>query len=372
MSILSEISSTLQMSTIKDSVVEMYHTMFNKLNKVKDAFSKEPTILPIIKETASVKDEGYASPPTPAEPAKPKTSGEIIKATLINIKNAVWEYGSKLLMIMFYLYLASLVANDMIIYAAPIRAFFFVFTLFFTVTLAPCAFFVALYYLLKKGYDYYNQNLSSADVKPPLSFPMIFAILPLTTYYPTSPFVRFFLWAFMYQKSDKPERMEKENKRLEIIMKNYWNDLNGSFEYIEKIKETPPFKKWYGIIEEKLTIEGMHPIQKPETIEPSKTPAIGEKEEKEETEEKKKERVQFFRPQGIGQAEAEEKKKEEEEEKKRKKAAEPAPLPETIANQQKRKEMASIPASIPEQVPLQAESLPATITLQEPSAPVRQ
>ena len=302
MSILSELSSTLQIS-IKDSVFDM----FNKINKVKDIFLKkdDPEILPTIKKTGSAKGEGYASQPlsmkdsltdiynaifnidkTPdvaektfkeiaTKDGKNATTVEIVKATFIKIVSTLFKYGSALFIIMFYFYLASLVANDMIIYAAPIRAFFFVFTLFFTVTLFPCAIVVALYYLLKKGYDYYNQNLSSATVKPPLSFPMIFAILPLTTYYPTSPFARFFLWAFMYQKSDKPERMEKENERLKTIMENYRNDLHSSFEYLEKIKTTPPFSNLYEMIEKKLTIEGMHPIQKPK-VEPIETSKVGE------------------------------------------------------------------------------------------------
>ena len=268
-SILSEIKNTLETSSIKDAVVNMYHDTINKLSKVKDVFVKkeEPEILPtIVKDAKPVKDEGYASP------AKPKTPGEIIKATLTNIKNVVWDYLFKFIVSFFYIMLASLVANDMIIYAAPIRAFFFLFTLFFTTTIFPCAIVVAIYYLLKKGYDYYNQYLSSAKDKPLKCFPMIFAILPLTTYYPTSPFIRFFLWIFMYQKSDKPERMEKENERLEDIMKKYWDDLNGSFEYLDKIKDTPPFKNFYEIVEKKLTIEGMHPIQKPEkVVELSKT-----------------------------------------------------------------------------------------------------
>jgi hypothetical protein len=300
-SVLSEISNTLQTSTIKDAVVNMYHDTINKLSKVKDVFVKkeEPEILPkIIKEAAPVKDEGYASP------AKPKTSKEIVVATLTKVKDVVWDYGFKFIVIAFYIGLASLVANDMIIYAAPIRAFFFLFTLFLSITIFPYALIIAIYYLLKRGYDYYNQYLSSAKEKPLKCFPMIFAILPLTTYYPTSPFIRFFLWIFMYQKSDKPERMEKENERLEDIMKKYWDDLNGSFEYIDKIKDTSPFKDLYGMIEKKLTIEGMHPIQKPEKVaEPSKaSDAIGE-------ENKKEEKVQFFKPQGANQSE---KKKEEE------------------------------------------------------------
>jgi hypothetical protein len=284
-SVLSEIKNTLQTLSIKDSVVDMYQTTITKLSEVKDVFLKKenPEILPkIVKDAKPVKDEGYASPP------KPKTSKEIIIATLTKVKDTLWEYGLKFFFIFFYIMLASFVANDMIMYAAPIRAFFFIFTWFFTSTLFPCAFFVALYYLLKRGYDYYNKNLSSAKDKPPQSFPTIFAILPLTTYYPTSPFIRFFLWIFMYQKSDKPERMKKENDRLEIIMKNYWNDLNGSFEYLDKIKNTEPFKELYENIEKKLTIEGMHPIQKPKTVEPSTTPDTGTTEEKNKKEENKK------------------------------------------------------------------------------------
>jgi hypothetical protein len=167
-----------------------------------------------------------------------------------------------MLLIILYICLASLVANDMIIYAPFIRAFFFAFTLFFSITFVPCAFLVGFYYLLKKGYDYYNHYLSSVVPKPSKSFPMIFAILPLTTHYSNSPFIRFLLWAFAYQKSPHmPERMIEENARLEEVMKNYWNDLNSSFEYIAKIEKTEPFSTLYNNIKAKLTVKGMHPIQ---------------------------------------------------------------------------------------------------------------
>jgi hypothetical protein len=271
---LSKLSNALQMSTIKDAVTDMYHTMYHKLNKVKDVLSKDPEILPT--KEAPIKDEGYVSPTlasTPVSTSTPKDDvtrtsvsvGDIMIAAFTNIFNYIWDYGLKLALIIFYIALASLVANDMIIYAAPIRAFFFIFTLFFSVTLLPCAIIIAFYYLLLKGYDYYNYNLSSVKPKPSRCFPMIFAILPLTTYYSESPFIRFFLWAFMYQKSpDDDERMRTENERLSTIMKNYWNELNGSFEYIAKIEKTPPFSTLYNNIREKLTIKGMHPIQLPD------------------------------------------------------------------------------------------------------------
>jgi hypothetical protein len=167
---------------------------------------------------------------------------------------------------MFYIYLASLVANDMMMYPPVIRAFFFAFTLFVTYTFAAFAFFLSCYYALRRGYDYYHQNLSSEMPKPPLSFPMIFAILPLTTMYPESSIVRFFMWAFMYQKSSKPERMKKENDRLDVIMAEYWKDLNASFDYLNKIKSNEPFSGFYKLNEEHLTVKHMHPIQKPDTV----------------------------------------------------------------------------------------------------------
>jgi hypothetical protein len=139
--------------------------------------------------------------------------------------------------------------------------------------------------------------------------------------------------------------MTEENVRLEEVMTKYWNDLNSSFEYIAKIEKTPPFSTFRGIIKEKLTVNGMHPIQIkgypfPKQTDPSITPNVGEKGATGMTEEKK-EQVQFFIPKGLGQEKREEekriekenKKKEEEEaekERKRIKAAQPAPMPASI------------------------------------------
>jgi hypothetical protein len=80
------------------------------------------------------------------------------------------------------------------------------------------------------------------------------------------------MWAFMYQKSDKPERMEKENDRLETIMTEYWKELNTSFDYLDSIKTNEPFSRLYELNKEHLTKDYMHPIRKPDTvIEPSNT-----------------------------------------------------------------------------------------------------
>jgi len=356
-SVLSEIKNSLEASSIKDTVMNMF-------NKVKDVFLKDPEILPMkepVKDVLSkdpeilpmketVKKEGYEDPLDKT----PKSAIEIIQAIGINIKNTTWEYVVQWGTIIIYIYLACLVANDMIIYAPPIRAVFFVFTLVSSIYFLPYAVLVGLYYLILKGYDLYNYHLSSVDPKPSKSFPMVFAILPLTTYYSDSQFVRFLLWAFAYQKSPNDDkRMTEENVRLEEVMTKYWNDLNSSFEYIAKIEKTPPFSTFRGIIKEKLTVNGMHPIQIkgypfPKQTDPSITPNVGKTGATGVTEEKK-EQVQFFIPKGLGQEKREEekkiekenKKKEEEEaekERKRIKAAQPAPMPETLEEQKQRRE----------------------------------
>jgi hypothetical protein len=116
------------------------------------------------------------------------------------------------------------------------------------------------------------------------------------------------MWAFMYQKSDKPERMEKENDRLEMIMTEYWKELNTSFDYLDSIKTNEPFSRLYELNKEHLTKDYMHPIRKPDTVvEPSKTlpDVIGEKnkeQENKEQENKGEEKKTLYPPQSKEQA----------------------------------------------------------------------
>ena len=259
--ILSELTSKVNISAWKDKLTEVYTTVNDKIIKVKDTLTEvKKQVEKSEEKKEEEKQESYAPPPVE------KSTKDKIFDFLAKLKEYFIIAGTILLKLMFYIYLASLVANDMMMYPPVIRAFFFAFTLFVTYTFSAFAFFVSCYYALRRGYDYYHQNLSSEMPKPPLSFPMIFAILPLTTMYPESSIVRFFMWAFMYQKSSKPERMEKENNRLEVIMTEYWKDLNKSFDYLNKIKSKEPFSGFYKLNEEHLTVKYMHPIQKPDTV----------------------------------------------------------------------------------------------------------
>ena len=292
--ILSEISNHLSISAFKDKFTEISSNINDKIVKVQEALSnkseKPEEKKPEEKKPEEKKPEAYEAPPTE------KTTKDKIIDFLVKVKDYSIIAISTFFRIAFYILLASLVANDMIMYSPIIRAFFFCFTLFVTYVFPLYKVIIALYYILKKGYDYYHQNLSSEKVKPPKSFPMFFAILPLTTKYPESPVARFFMWPFMYQKSDKPDRIKKENDRLQVIMETYWKDLNTSFDYLDQIKTSEPFSRLYEINKEHLTVDYMHPIQKPETVVvASKTlpDIIGEK-----TEEKKT----LFPPQSKDQA----------------------------------------------------------------------
>lgn len=301
--ILSELSSKVNVSALKDKLIDIYAIINDKVVTVKEALSTKSEAT---REKDNEKMDGkndkkehYADPPAP------KTTKEKVFDFLTKLKDYFIVAGIILLKVAFYVFLASLVANDMMMYAPTIRAFFFVFTLIVTYNFAAYAFFLTCYYALRRGYDYYHQNLSSEKVKPPKSFPMIFAILPLTTYYPESPVARFFMWAFMYQKSDNPARLKSENDRLEVIMAEYWKDLNKSFDYLNKIKTTEPFSRLYELNKEHITKDNMHPIQKPETVikpgNPLPNVIENEQPKEEPTEEPKEEKKIFYAPQAKEQ-----------------------------------------------------------------------
>ena len=253
--ILSELSNKVNISSLKNKLTDVYATINDKITTVKEALSAKSQEKPL-QNDINHKKEGYDAP------APPQSTKDKIMDFLNKLKDYSIIFVIFLLKSILYVLPASLVANDMIIYAPTIRAFFFVFTLILTYILPVYAGFLLFYYALRKGYDYYHDKLSSEVVKPPKSFPMLFAILPLTTYYPDTSLVRFFLWAFMYQKSDNIDRMTKENKRLHLVMNEYWDSLNKSFDYLDKIKSSEPFSRLYKLNKEHLTAEYMHPIQK--------------------------------------------------------------------------------------------------------------
>jgi hypothetical protein len=130
------------------------------------------------------------------------------------------------------LMLAMIVANELIVYSPPIRIIFFIFT-FFVCLFPPATMLLGIFYLLKGGYSYYYNHMTDRPKKEIM--PTIYALLPITTYQPTSSLGSFFLYPFTYPKNDIAAG------QLPKIMKQYWDDLQASFPDINKVKNLPIF-----------------------------------------------------------------------------------------------------------------------------------
>ena len=158
--------------------------------------------------------------------------------------------------------LSMYVANEMIMYSAPIRLIFFIFTFWVCYHFMPFLILLLGYYLCKLGYGYYLNNLS--DGPKTKIMPTIFALLPLTTDTPISSLGAFFMYPFTYPKNDK------DAKQLPIIMNNYMESLKKSFTYFDKVKNVPFIAEGFKKLEEKM--EHLHNIpKKPEPV-PTSTP----------------------------------------------------------------------------------------------------
>jgi hypothetical protein len=146
------------------------------------------------------------------------------------------------------LVLAMFVANDMIVYAAPVRVLFFVFT--FLVCYYLSYMFAALLfgYAIKGGYQWYTYRMVGDTTKDVM--PTVFTILPITTYQPTSAIGSFVLAPFWYPQS------EKRATALPDIMRHYWNQLQESFPGLSEVKNLPLFTT--GLQKAQATLGHLH------------------------------------------------------------------------------------------------------------------
>jgi hypothetical protein len=161
------------------------------------------------------------------------------------------------------LILSMYVTNEMIVYSAPIRLIFFIFTFWVCYNFMPFLILLLGYYLCKSGYGYYLNNLS--DGPKTKIMPTIFALLPLTTDMPVSSLGSFFMYPFTYPKN------EKDAKKLPIIMNNYMESLKKAFTYFDKIKGLPFVAEGFKKLE--ASIGHLHDIAvKPEPV-PSSAPS---------------------------------------------------------------------------------------------------
>ena len=146
------------------------------------------------------------------------------------------------------LVLAMFVANDMIVYAAPVRILFFVFT-FLTCYFLSYMFAALLFgYTIKGGYQWYTYHMVGDHTKDIM--PTVFTITPTTTYQPTSPLGSFVLAPFWYPQSEKKATV------LPDIMRHYWNQLQESFPGLGELKSLPLFAT--GLQKAQATLGHLH------------------------------------------------------------------------------------------------------------------
>jgi hypothetical protein len=176
------------------------------------------------------------------------------KRLIKKVGNQFTETVKKWFLPFISLMLAMIVTNDMIVYSAPIRIIFFIYTLFMCIYLPFYAILLSGFYLLKGGYSYYSNNMTDKPKKDYM--PTIFALFPVTTYQPTTAFGKFILYPFTYPKN------EINAQQLPKIMKNYLEDLKVSFPGFEKVKNLPIFVD--GMKELQHQLEHLHDIKNPE------------------------------------------------------------------------------------------------------------
>jgi len=173
------------------------------------------------------------------------------------IFNKIIDIIQQLIYPLLILYLASLVSNEMIVYPAPMRFFFFLFVLVLCSVFSPATVILVFYYLVKAGYSYYRNELEDreGDTMPIRIYPRIFAILPIATTPTTSLVGRFFKYPFYYPKTeeDRKELERTDGKGGKSLMDEYMEALQESFPYGDTVKGSEPFVERYATVEKNMT-----------------------------------------------------------------------------------------------------------------------
>lgn len=196
------------------------------------------------------------------EDPNPTDDGNPDEISFSRIVKKIWNYIKLIFEKGFFpfiaIILAMYVANEMIVYPAPIRVVFFIFVFVLCFLFKHVTILLGFFYLCKSGYDYYINNMAGGEKRRIM--PRIYALLPVTTYRSESPLTAFFLSPFQYPKSKKDE------EELVKVMEEYNNTLTESFAYLDKVKTLPFFVE--GLKKISTNFEGMHTITEEKTNEP--------------------------------------------------------------------------------------------------------
>jgi hypothetical protein len=157
-----------------------------------------------------------------------------------NIPKQIWRNAVRYLPMLMKpaicLFLASLVANDSIMYPIQVRLSFFI------ITLVACAIsngaitFLAIFYTGKRIYDYYINEMSENPKR--LIMPTLYSLLPVLTDKPKSRILSAFSGPLQYGGNFKMGQDDEIAERMAM----YQEQLDNSFPYLQKIKTNDPFK----------------------------------------------------------------------------------------------------------------------------------
>ncbi len=160
--------------------------------------------------------------------------GKIISTTLSYLTFATIPF--------IILSVGMLVANDMIIYPAPLRIFGFLSTI-----LNPIVASIALiYYLLRALYSTYMKFRGKLENSQKYELPSIFAFLPITSYEASSSIGRFFIYPFNYPKT------EEDADKLPKLASEHLKRLEDSFSGFEEIRKNKVFADLLEVVKKEL------------------------------------------------------------------------------------------------------------------------
>jgi hypothetical protein len=194
----------------------------------------------------------------------------MVQVSVSGVFQKLLSFLQQLIYPLLVLYMASLVANEMIVYPSPIRIFFFIFVVLLCLVFSPALVVLIFYYMIKAAYSYYRNQLEQQEIEVRI-FPRIFALLPVTTTPPMSLWGRLFKYPFYYPKTDNDRKeLERTNGKEEkkSIMDEYMDALEASFPYGEKVKGSEPFAKRFETVEQNI----MHLHSRP--VAPSVPPSV--------------------------------------------------------------------------------------------------
>jgi len=207
------------------------------------------------------------------------------------IGSSMVEHSSNWILVVLSIIIAMYITNEMIVYSAPIRLIFFIFTIVITLAFTPILLFLVAYYICKAVYSYYIDKYTEQAPKVPI-LPTIYSLLPLMKV-PSNSIFALLLYPFTYPKSHDDADLLKDK------MEEYMELLKESFSSYDKIMELKP-------LVEKIekNIATMHPpVTNVEIIEVVENETKNEEknETKNETKNEKKNEVKkptakFFAP----------------------------------------------------------------------------